>query len=132
MSRPASGHIAIEGSAAPTTSSSEEAACSCVRQCDASEPSTAMAERPRTNRASLVLISRLAPLRNSVTSPVVRTTSAARGRQRNAAECQLVACRRRAGSRLLARQPRYADASRYGAHVRGDDMDLGRVDDTLR
>jgi hypothetical protein len=39
-----------------TTSSSEEAACSSVRQCDASEPSAAMAERPRTNLASLVLI----------------------------------------------------------------------------
>src|SRR5262245_3791417 len=37
----------------------------------------AMAERPRTRRASLAAISRLAPLRNSVTSPVERVTSAA-------------------------------------------------------
>lgn len=35
-----------------------------------------MAERPRTNLASLVLISRLAPFRNSVTSPVDLVTSA--------------------------------------------------------
>src|SRR5262245_30674082 len=69
--------MAIDGSAAPTTSSSLDAANSSVFQWQDSEPSTAMAERPRTRRASLVAISRLAPLRNSVTSPVERATSAA-------------------------------------------------------
>ncbi len=77
MRIPPSGHIAIDGSAAATTSSSLEAECSSVCQWQHSDPSTAMALRPRTRRASLVVISSVAPLRNSISSPSERLTSLA-------------------------------------------------------
>jgi hypothetical protein len=69
--------MAMLGSAAPTTSSSELAACSSVFQWQHSLPNTAMALRPRTSRASFVATSKLAPFLNSVTSPVARVSSAA-------------------------------------------------------
>ena len=83
MSRPPSGHIAMLGVAAPTTSSSELVEFSSTRQWHASEPSTAMALRPRINRASLVAISSTDPLRNSMqlSMPVTlrRTSRLSRG-----------------------------------------------------
>ena len=61
MSSPPSGHIAMLGVAAPTTSSSLDAEASSVFQWQHSDPSTAMALRPRTSLASLVAISSAAP-----------------------------------------------------------------------
>src|SRR5262249_18358216 len=83
ISSPPSGHIAMLGSAAPTTSSSELLEYSSVFQWQHSLPKIPIAERPLTKEALLVVISSELPLRNSVTSPVERTTSAASSGVRN-------------------------------------------------